>query len=1148
MRISKKVLSLILSFSMLLGLCAVSAGATTTGQLELSAEDGYVTATATPDSDHTYYEVQGLNQSDEIVSDSASAADNVAKIDDKEYATLAEAVANATAGDTITLLDSVSGSGVKVAENSDFIVDLNGNTYTVTNPTVGSAGTETNGFQLLKGSKVTFRNGTIKAGTSKILIQNYCNLTLEDVTLDCSEGAENLYVLSNNFGCVTMKGNTNIIAREGQQAFDLWYGLSSQGLYDDGVSVTFDDTFTGSVSGVIEYGCQRALEGWQSKTILNINGSGTFTGPIVASSTNALDGAGINIKSGTFGTLDALHYLAEDADITIALAADATADVVIPANATVTLDLNGKKLTNVSADTITNHGTLTITGNGTVDNVTDSKAALKNEADAVAILDGGSFTRSKEAGYKNADGTSSHGGNSYYTMVNQGAMTINAGVVIENDGTYSSMVENGWPTASANTNKLPATMIINGGTFNGGLYNLKNDDYGILTVLGGTFDGGGFGSLLNWNTATLSNGTFGAGSANDMVAYNCYDSELPSEQHTAYENGKLIISGGDFTGSLNNDDGASIAISSGYFTVDPTTYIVEGKVAGTSDKANYAFMIKEAAVTGVVVKPADPTVNEIPSDAPTMTEDEKDTLTTAAQGVSVDDSDTGLKSTAGDVAGSVTETQKQTATEELEAAGVDTSEATVTVVIQPKLEVTPEAYDSTKKELTLDIKAKYDTVATTDPGNIITDGEDKNATKVGETKTLAIEDGTPVVIKVQIPGEMASAVTPATDPATYESLTIKHVKETGSVYYYTAVVTETGGSYYATFTVTHGFSTITVMTADAREVTVNYSTTGSTVDPSKTYSITDVGTALPTSTKSGYSFKGWKFTGLSDTYTTLPDFWSGTTDAIADKTATAQFSYNGGGSGGGGVSSYTLTFDVNGGSALSSVSKTSGTTVDLTSYKPTKTGYTFDGWCSDKLLTKSVTSVKLTANTTVYAKWTEVLANPFVDVSDDAYYYDAVLWAVDQDVTSGTSATTFNPDGICTRAQAVTFLWRADGQPEPTSAACPFTDVSASAYYYKAVLWAVEKGITNGTTDTTFSPDATCSRGQIVTFLYRAAGSPSVGTAGGFTDVAGDAYYADAVAWAVSENITNGTTDTTFSPDADCTRAQIVTFLWRDSI
>ena len=169
----------------------------------------------------------------------------------------------------------------------------------------------------------------------------------------------------------------------------------------------------------------------------------------------------------------------------------------------------------------------------------------------------------------------------------------------------------------------------------------------------------------------------------------------------------------------------------------------------------------------------------------------------------------------------------------------------------------------------------------------------------------------------------------------------------------------------------------------------------------------------------------------------------------------------------------------------------------------------------------------------------------FHDVSRFDYFYDAVKWAVDHDITSGTGRFTFSPNAACTRAQTVTFLWRAAGSPRPVSAVNPFTDVHYGDYFYQAVLWAVENGITVGTSATTFSPDATVTRAQVVTLLWRANGQPAARNSG-FTDVSADAYYAKAVAWAVENGITTGTGFGIFSPDAACTRAQIVTFLYRN--
>ena len=197
----------------------------------------------------------------------------------------------------------------------------------------------------------------------------------------------------------------------------------------------------------------------------------------------------------------------------------------------------------------------------------------------------------------------------------------------------------------------------------------------------------------------------------------------------------------------------------------------------------------------------------------------------------------------------------------------------------------------------------------------------------------------------------------------------------------------------------------------------------------------------------------------------------------------------------------------------------------------------------------SYTFKNVTKDHTIEAVFMKSNGNPqtgvFVDVPENSYYEEAVNWAVENGITNGVSSDRFDPDGLCTRAQIVTFLWRAAGSPAPKSTSHNFTDVKAGSYYEQAVLWAVENGITVGTSSTTFSPDATCTRAQAVTFLYRASGSPAVSGSAAFSDVAADAYYADAVSWAEKKGITTGIGGGLFGSNNDCTRAQIVTFLWR---
>ena len=307
---------------------------------------------------------------------------------------------------------------------------------------------------------------------------------------------------------------------------------------------------------------------------------------------------------------------------------------------------------------------------------------------------------------------------------------------------------------------------------------------------------------------------------------------------------------------------------------------------------------------------------------------------------------------------------------------------------------------------------------------------------------------------------------------------------------------------------------------------------------------------LPTATRGGrYSFDGW--------YTEKNGGTKITTATVFDKNTTVYAHWTYTGSTGGGVTTYPITVKSakNGDVTASHKSAAKGTTITLT-VDPDK-GYVLDTLTvldgKDKEIKLTEKNGKYTftmpaSKVTVAAMFKAEQStgkNPFTDVPAGSYYEDAVIWAVDKGITTGTSATTFNPNGICTRAQAVTFLWRAAGSPAAKSSAMPFADVKAGSYYETAVLWAVENGITKGTSDTRFSPDGTCTRAQIVTFLYRASGSPAVSGNAAFTDVAADAYYAAAVAWAEKNGITGGIGGGLFGSDQSCTRGQIVTFLYR---
>ena len=344
---------------------------------------------------------------------------------------------------------------------------------------------------------------------------------------------------------------------------------------------------------------------------------------------------------------------------------------------------------------------------------------------------------------------------------------------------------------------------------------------------------------------------------------------------------------------------------------------------------------------------------------------------------------------------------------------------------------------------------------------------------------------------------------------------------------------------------------VTTLTAQwtVHQYTITYDLAGGTVEGNPdTYTIETVAFTLKNPTKSGYTFTGWSGTGLDGENNMTVTIPKGST---GNRSYTAHWRYNGGG--GSGYSYYTIKATAGAGGSISpsgNVSVREGRDQTFT-ITPDK-GYAVANVKIDGKsigAAKSYTFENVSRTHTIEVIFMKANGNPqtgvFVDVATGSYYEDAVDWAVENGITKGTDDIHFSPDGICTRAQAVTFLWRTAGSPKPETRAMPFTDVPVGSYYYDAVLWAVENGITKGTSDTTFSPNMTCSRAQIVAFLWRSEKSPAAGTANPFADVKSTAYYADAVLWAVKENITKGTTSTTFSPNADCTRAQIVTFLWR---
>lgn len=868
-------------------------------------------------------------------------AEKVAKIGDTEYTTLQDAI-NA-AGDagsetTITLLTNVDLTNATIKQlrftkaNSNIVLDLAGNTVTaadgeaimlneanitltikngtITNNIPGSYSDGLYAYAKCNNLSLTLDNVTINSRTQGLAVQGLTsnsNVTVKNSVITSTEELGIYYPPKS--GTLSIE-NSQITGVTGIVVKGSTLNVSGDKTVITGFGPKIDpeEYYTGATDGsstLTETGDAIYVESGYNDRDISVNISG---GQLVSTNAKSIQmfiknsevtsvKRDVSVSGGTFSDLSALNYLAPSANVSVKLTADTQKDVVIPANTTVTLDLNGHNLTNVSGHTITNNGNLTVTGSGTVDNISDGKGALVNKVGAIATLNGGTFTRSQEAGTYEPDLAN---GNSWYTVKNYGTMTINAGATVTTRltddngnavGGHSSLIANGWQNANDLTNNprndnQNALLTVNGGTFIGGINTVKNDDYSELVFNNGTCTNYTQAAFQNHNIATINGGSFVAES--HWSIYNC-----PCNANS--DKGELTITGGSFTGNIAHvkADYGFIKISGGTYSVNPTAYVADTHIVRKDGDAQFTVVAKSNLTSGVYL---------------------------------------------------------------------------------------------------------------TDPS-----------------------------------GALAS-------------------------------------NYYVSSTA-NGVWTVSY--------SAPYSGGSSSYDP--TYSV-----STPSKTENGSVTVSPKNASKGDTV--------------------------------------TVTVKPDSGYVLETLTVTDKNGNELTLKDKGDGKYTF---------TMPAGKVEVKAT---FMEDNSVL-NFFYDVPNGAYFYEAVKWAVDKGITNGLSDTMFGPYESCTRAQIVTFLWRAAGSPEPKTASS-FTDVPANAYYAKAVAWAIENGITNGMTETTFAPNATCTRGQSVTFLYRALKGTASGSTN-FTDVKSDAFYTDAINWAVANNVTNGTSNTTFSPNADCTRAEIVTFLYR---
>ena len=746
----------------------------------------------------------------------------------------------------------------------------------------------------------------------------------------------------------------------------------------------------------------------------------------------------------------------------------------------------GKTITlDLNGKTLTNVKDHTILNNGNLTIAGTGKVDNISHAKGAlynkgtVVVNGGTFDRSKENGKNKGES----GQNSWYTIKNVGTMTINDGAIVQTAGNNASLGK--------------FSSLVSNGYFNAGDYtNNKGLDQPILTIDGGMFRGG-LNTIKNDDRAklTINGGTFS--NYYQAVVQNHNIAEITGGTFTAASDANAETYGIYNCGCGAEIDLGTLTVSGGTFT--GATYAVAevssqnaavnisgGQFAGTK-----AAIVKSStsnatiAISGGLFS-SDPSAY-VAAEHYVDASNNGDYPYTVKEGtkpagaliVVKDKTDTAVS---GDIAGA----DKTAINNVIDKANVDgVAEAVAPAKkadIVSKSNANPGDNDKVEIEVAVKVEAKAADLAN---GKLTFEASPVATVKVNGTVkgTVPVSNGmlnnNPITVKLPLPTVDGKLFTPKQ---------ILH-KFTGGGYEYFINESVGGMRGAGSFKIEDNCAVFTI-----------------------------------------YGFSTFEL--------------SGTVTYVVP-------------SSGGGSSSSSRRYDVSapsvkhGDVTVSPKNASKGDTVTIT-VKP-DSGYELDTLTvkdasGSKIKVKDKGDGKFTftmpaSKVTVSAEFAEIETLDFADVSTDAYYYEAVKWAAKKGITGGTGDGTFNPNGSCTRAHIVTFLWRAAGSPEPKSTVS-FADVPADSYYAKAVAWAVENGITLGTGDGTFSPNATCTRAQSVTFLYRALGTAPT-TVNGFTDVTADAFYADAVAWAVESGVTNGTSASTFSPNNGCTRAQIVTFLYR---
>ena len=1048
---------------------------------------------------------------------------DVAQIGGTGYATLQAAIDAAKSGDTIVLKKSISATEIGEKKQLRFVkadmnvtLDLNQNTITAEAGEAIAINAANITLTVKNGTIENFAEGSDSDGVYAYKESNNLTLTFENIVLKSRTQGLAVQGLTSNSNVNIV--NSNITSTEG---LGIYYPPKSG-------TLTISDSEITGVTGIVVKGSNLVVNG--EKTIIsgtgpNVDPETYYTGATDGSSTLTETGDAVYVESGY-----------NDRDISVSISGghlnskNAKAVRMFVKNGENT---SAKREISVTGGTFSSDVSAYVAKgyvqneNGTVEQLGETNAVAKIDdtyyktlADAVAaVQNGDTITLLKDVDLGNTvtvankTVTLNMAGKTIYNTKDLWDSKLNAwslisvrengNLTITGDGTLKAKADDCY---ALYTQERSAKLTVENGTVIGNIS-------AIYAFLGEVTINGGSYSIQQLNTNNVQDG-YG-------LTINCYD------QNYKEKTAKITVTGGyfaHFDPANNKAEGVG------------TNFVKDGYVSVTSDKSGYDYKVVKKTDTGsIVVKPAvaEPEVNV--SDK--ISENDKPAVENAAKSVAVP--------TLGAAAGDKVAAMNKTDAERLVAKAENLTNPIL--YVQTALKVEPTAYNAENKTLTLDITPQYRIVASTadKADDIQLSGNSKNAQVVQDYQKLTIT--APTVVTMELPTGFANA---------NDKLSIKHIKDNGTVEYYTGIVTETSGTKTLTFT-TNGFSPFVISSAVASIDGVMYPTLAeavANVDSGKTIKLeTDCAEAVTVSRTVKFTLdkNSHAFTGSikAGSYTTVT--------ATDTEPVEYTFTYSRPSSG---SSSYDPTYSVtvdktkNGSVTVSPKSASKGDTVTVT-VKP-DSGYVLETLTvtdknGNELTLKDKGNGKYTF--TMPAGKVEVKAtfmednsmlNFFYDVPNNAYFYEAVKWAVKNGITTGVGNDLFAPEQPCTRAQIVTFLWRAAGSPEPKGAASGMTDVVSGSYYEKAVAWAIENGITTGTTTSTFSPDATCTRAQAVTFLARALKAKAA-SAAEFSDVPTGSYFADAVAWAAANGVTEGIGGGLFGSDNDCTRGQIVTFLYR---